>query len=228
MKKKSNLILSSLFLLIIFLCGIIIIGCSKKGGDNPTAPTSISQSLWPIVVGNSWTYTDTSFASNSISSPQVFTVTEQTSIQYQGKSLDVCVISGRSDVYWRMENGEVYQYYPDPNPLKALCLKSSVKKGDTFQAQFIVTYPTIAPNTGNVIPSPSISSESWECISTNEQVTTQAGKFSCYVFKITGTGFYQNEYYYDYYSMGIGEVFFKHVDNGSIVNNRTLVSYTVK
>lgn len=209
------------------LVSVLLILSSCKKENNPTqSEQTPTETLFPLAVGNTWQYIDTTFNSDGsimhISNPQIFKVSSKTTIKYQGKDLEVYVwgAGGSSDDYLRSEADGIYEYNPDPKPLRVLYFKHSFVVGEKFRGGFIGHDYFSAHGDSAYIAYDSIET----CMSNNEIIKTPAGTFNCTVLQHTTS----EDLIKHYYAKNIGEVYYQHFFQSHLQNKRTLVAFTIK
>ena len=204
------------------LVSVLLILSSCKKENNPTqSEQTPTETLFPLAVGNTWQYIDTTFNSDGsimhISNPQIFKVSSKTTIKYQGKDLEVYVwgAGGSSDDYLRSEADGIYEYNPDPKPLRVLCFKHSFAVGEKFKGGSIDRVPWDTTIYYDFTQ---------KCISNNETIKTPVGTFTCTVLQGDSLSYPSKHYY----AKNIGEVKYYNIQYGKLLGNRTLVEYTIK
>ena len=76
---------------ILLIAIVLLNSCDKKGGDNVTGVTITSASIVPLVVGNQWVYTDSTFSATApvhVDSSKLG-ITGKISISFQSQSVEV-------------------------------------------------------------------------------------------------------------------------------------------
>ncbi len=210
----------SLFLLVSISLLFILTSCIFESDDDSPS-NSVSLSIKPLAVGNTWTYLDSSFTSNDTMTVK-YSITEKQN--YQGE--DLYMEKGTSNYitilsYWSTKNGSLYyrgvKTGADSLLVNNLYLKYPAEILSTWQTQ-IVNYSFF----GEFI----MGTYNIQCVSTSSTFTTPAGIFSdCYQYKSV-TADTESENVIDmFYKPGVGCVGSISTENNQITHSSRLTSY---
>ena len=168
----------------LLLISIIIIACKEK----PTAPlTPTANEIWPLAVGNTWTYDIYNYHANE---PDSLKLTDTLVYEVSGtiKVLDKewyeCKLNSDKIIYMINHADGLWMYIPKVSPE---FYPDSVKL--TFK------YPTVLNDTNNGYRTESLS----------HQITTPAGKFDCIRYIDLNRGFYKSNGVFFYPGVGMVE-----------------------
>lgn len=229
MKKK---IAASVLLLLAAVLFSINGGCKKD--DNPVGGNGSSvNSIMPLIVGNSWTFIDSSFTDNGVferADTSRLAITGKTNISYQdtnievyywdwvdesnGQSTGIKFLCGNDDNGFNFYGGE----YLDSMMVlgQYLFLRYPVEPGeqwDWIKISYQGDSLFIIEDTNKVT-----------CISVNEQFKTAQGTFNCYVYYYRRTYFNRMEENYLFFAENIGYVGAITKVNGIVTYKKLLLS----
>ena len=221
---------------------IVALGISCKKGETPTSAETSQNNrsdtiFYSLNVDNYWMYRDTSYSAYSPYPRYTFRVLGKPTILYKGRSIQVSSIGSidsfstvSSDTnYFRWEGGNLYQYNPDPLPLRALYLKGSNSIGDQFVREIIAKATSSSPPGG---PPPTdtsyIVSRTWRCIAVDQVISLPAGTFKSVVFRETTSDSTKFDYYF--FADSVGMVYSKSdfENYPAYYKSRGLISFLVK
>lgn len=217
---------------------ILILACDKKDSTT-TGPGTESSVLVPLVAGNQWTYTDSTFSSGSVSvDSSMLVITGSSSIQYQGQAVEVFHwnwLNNRTlvpqDWKWLCRNESDGLYMYGGKSIKgtyqlgrSLSQKYPASVGDTWQnISFLYSTSDSMFRVGDTL--------TIQCIATSEQVVTPAGVFTAQVATYhrsytVGTTLMTSDIYL-YYVPNVGYIGLTEKQGGQVTYRKLLRAYHV-
>ncbi len=224
---------------LVVLFALLLAACQKN--TNPLDSTSnAAATIMPLVVGNQWTYIDSSFSSTGtllLRDSSKLAITGTTTIQYGGASTQVYhwnwlnVRTGVADDWrWltRVESDGRYMFGGMSSKgtfvlVKTLSEKFPVSVGESWQRYNIVarTDSTFRVQDTLLV----------RCTALDEPFNTLVGTLKCVVYyyqqrPVTSTAYPRDTWLY--YAPNIGYVGLIGRENGVLVFKKTLISYQLK
>jgi len=236
-KRPQECSRAEVFLAILMMSILPLVhgGCDDEGIVSPGSPN-----LFPLSIGNHWSYVQSSYMSGQVVSTDSFrldifrdmvVLTDEGLYQVMVRTLTDLSTNTPRDDEWLFWNGGDGLYLmggrtsSDSIFVKLFLLKNPALSGDTWQVPRLVYYFY----SGQFGIQDTLV---YDCFATNEEMVTLVGTFTCTVFHHRvqpQPDVFEQWDYYEYYAVGVGPVatIVKSSIDGSLKFKTLLSEYSV-